>query len=180
MIKYSANVLSSFSPAHNAFVDGHLKNVPSKPSNVVKFWTRRDNTKSKLSHYVVGLFVCCIFFPNSLASKHRKQWWDELFVIFLLSVIQHIYQSQRKRGKKNIIRKHHGLIWHPEWAWNQAKSSTKTSMTNYICSVNRNTVLAGVCMYFFALYFSLRWEIYTARKKKNQRNTPFHSVIIPA
>lgn len=181
MIKYSANVLSSFSPAHNAFVDGHLKNVPSKPSNVVKFWTRRDNTKSKLSHYVVGLFVCFFVSVPKLisfeASKTVVRW-----VVRNLFVICHsTYLSiTTKEMEKNIIRKHHGLIWHPEWAWNQAKSSTKTSMTNYICFVNRNTVLAGVCMYFFALYFSLRWEIYTARKKKNQRNTPFHSVIIPA
>lgn len=65
--------------------DGHLKIVPSKPSNVVKFWTR-DNTKSKLSHYVVGLFVCCFFFVPKLisfeASKTVVRWVvGNLFVI---------------------------------------------------------------------------------------------------
>lgn len=167
MIKYSANVLSSFSPAHNAFVDGHLKIVPSKPSNVVKFWTR-DNTKSKLSHYVVGLFV--FFFSQKLISFEASvvRW-----VVRNLFVICHsTYLSITvKEREKNIIRKHHGLIWQPEWAWNQAKSSTKTSMTNYICSVNLNTVLAGVCVFFCSVFFVAVRNIYSKKKKESTKYT---------
>lgn len=148
--------------------DGHLKIVPSKPSNVVKFWTR-DNTKSKLSHYVVGLFVCFFVSVPKLisfeASKTVVRW-----VVGNLFVICHsTYLSiTTKEREKNIIRKHHGLIWHPEWAWNQAKSSTKTSMTNYICFVNRNTVLAGVCVCVFLLcIFRCGENIYSKKKKES-------------
>lgn len=49
-------------------------------------------------------------------------------------------------------------------------------MTNYICSVNRNTVLAGVCAFFCSVFFVAVRNIYSKKKKESTKYTiPFRN-----